>query len=572
MEWKKNDLFQVKIEDISDTGEGIGKVDGFTWFIKDAVIGDVVEAKVMKTKKSYGFARLMRVVEPSSCRVEPLCPVARQCGGCQLQAMDYKEQLKFKENKVLNNLRRIGGFTQLQMAEGSEAGDAAAGGIAADGIAVYPIIGMENPWRYRNKAQFPFGRNKDGKIITGFYAGRTHAIIESEDCLLGVQENQTILECIRSYMEEYKIRPYDEESHSGLVRHVLIRRGFKTGELMVCLVINGTVKQLKATDVLVERLVKLFNGESRMVSISCSINREKTNVIMGKEIVNLYGPGYITDYIGNVQYRISPLSFYQVNPVQTERLYGTALEYAGLTGDETVWDLYCGIGTISLFLAQKAKKVYGVEIVPQAIDDARANAALNGMDNVEFFVGKAEEVLPEQYAKNQVYADVIVVDPPRKGCDSVCLDTIVKMGPKRVVYVSCDSATLARDLKYLGERGYRLEKVRAVDMFPGSVHVETVCLLSKLNIDQHIEVELKMDELDLTAAESKATYDEIKAYVLEKFGLKVSQLYIAQIKRKCGIIERVNYNKSKKEDAKVPKCPPEKEAAIMDALKHFQMI
>lgn len=480
MEWKKNDLFQVKIEDISDTGEGIGKVDGFTWFIKDAVIGDVVEAKVMKTKKSYGFARLMRVVEPSSCRVEPLCPVARQCGGCQLQAMDYKEQLKFKENKVLNNLRRIGGFTQLQMAEGSEAGDAAAGGIAADGIAVYPIIGMENPWRYRNKAQFPFGRNKDGKIITGFYAGRTHAIIESEDCLLGVQENQTILECIRSYMEEYKIRPYDEESHSGLVRHVLIRRGFKTGELMVCLVINGTVKQLKATDVLVERLVKLFNGESRMVSISCSINREKTNVIMGKEIVNLYGPGYITDYIGNVQYRISPLSFYQVNPVQTERLYGTALEYAGLTGDETVWDLYCGIGTISLFLAQKAKKVYGVEIVPQAIDDARANAALNGMDNVEFFVGKAEEVLPEQYAKNQVYADVIVVDPPRKGCDSVCLDTIVKMGPKRVVYVSCDSATLARDLKYLGERGYRLEKVRAVDMFPGSVHVETVCSLTRV--------------------------------------------------------------------------------------------
>lgn len=480
MEWKKNDLFQVKIEDISDTGEGIGKVDGFTWFIKDAVIGDVVEAKVMKTKKSYGFARLMRVVEPSSCRVEPLCPVARQCGGCQLQAMDYKEQLKFKENKVLNNLRRIGGFTQLQMAEGSEAGDAAAGGIVADGIAVYPIIGMENPWRYRNKAQFPFGRNKDGKIITGFYAGRTHAIIESEDCLLGVRENQTILECIRSYMEEYKIPPYDEESHSGLVRHVLIRRGFKTGELMVCLVINGTVKQLKATDVLVERLVKLFRSESRMVSISCSINREKTNVIMGKEIVNLYGPGYITDYIGNVQYRISPLSFYQVNPLQTERLYGTALEYAGLTGDETVWDLYCGIGTISLFLAQKAKKVYGVEVVPQAIDDARANAALNGMDNVEFFVGKAEEVLPEQCAKNQVYADVIVVDPPRKGCDSVCLDTIVKMGPKRVVYVSCDSATLARDLKYLGDRGYRLEKVRAVDMFPGSVHVETVCSLTRV--------------------------------------------------------------------------------------------
>lgn len=460
MEWKKNDIFQVKIEDISDTGEGIGKTDGFTWFIKDAVIGDVVEAKVMKTKKSYGFARLMQVVEPSFCRVEPRCEVARQCGGCQLQAMRYEEQLRFKENKVRSNLQRIGGLEDINM---------------------YPIIGMEEPWRYRNKAQFPFGRNKDGKIITGFYAGRTHAIIESDDCLLGAEENQAILECIRAHMNQYKIRPYDEESHSGLVRHVLIRKGFKTGELMVCLVINGPVKQLKAADVLVDKLAHLFDGtdDVRMISISCSINTEKTNVIMGKDIVNLYGPGYITDYIGNVQYRISPLSFYQVNPVQTERLYGTALEYAGLTGEETVWDLYCGIGTISLFLAQKAKHVYGVEIVPQAIDDARANAALNGMNNVEFFVGKAEEVLPKQYAKNQVYADVIVVDPPRKGCDSVCLDTIVKMGPKRVVYVSCDSATLARDLKYLGESGYQVEKVRAVDMFPWSVHVETVCLLSR---------------------------------------------------------------------------------------------
>lgn len=461
MDWKKNDVFQVKIEDISDTGEGIGKTDGFTWFIKDAVIGDVVEAKVMKTKKSYGFARLMNVLEPSCCRIEPRCEVARQCGGCQLQAMSYEEQLRFKENKVRNNLQRIGGLEEIPM---------------------YPIIGMEEPWRYRNKAQFPFGRNKEGKIITGFYAGRTHAIIESEDCLLGVKENQLILECIREHMEQYKIRPYDEESHTGLVRHVLIRKGFKTGEMMVCLVINGPVKQLKSADVLTERLVQLFAEDSsvRMVSISCSINTEKTNVIMGKDIVNLYGPGYITDYIGNVQYRISPLSFYQVNPVQTERLYGTALEYAGLTGEETVWDLYCGIGTISLFLAQKAKYVYGVEIVPQAIDDARANASLNGMENVEFFVGKAEEVLPEQYEKNQVYADVIVVDPPRKGCDSVCLDTIVKMGPKRVVYVSCDSATLARDVKYLGECGYKVEKVRPVDMFPWSGHVEAVCLLSKL--------------------------------------------------------------------------------------------
>lgn len=319
---------------------------------------------------------------------------------------------------------------------------------------------------------------------------------------------------------------------------------------------------------LVERLCQV-NG---MTSISYSVNMEKTNVIMGKKIVNLYGPGYITDYIGDVQYQISPLSFYQVNPVQTEKLYGTALEYADLSGNETVWDLYCGIGTISLFLAQKAKKVYGVEIVPQAIEDARRNAALNGMDNVEFFVGKAEEVLPEQYEKNQVHADVIVVDPPRKGCDKVCLDTILKMRPEKVVYVSCDSATLARDLRYLADGGYVVGKVRGCDMFPGTVHVEAVCLLSKLQAKQHIEIDLDMDELDLTSAEKKATYQKIKDYVLEHSGLKVSSLYIAQVKQKCGIIERENYNKPKSEDAKQPQCPPEKEKAIKEALKHFGMV
>ena len=550
MDWKKNDVFQVQIEDMSDTGEGIGKTDGFTWFVKDAVIGDVVEARVMKTKKSYGFARLMQVLEPSACRVTPRCPSARQCGGCQLQAMSYEEQLKFKENKVRNNLSRIGGLTEIPME---------------------PIIGMDEPWRYRNKAQFPFGKDKDGRIITGFYAGRTHAIIEQEDCLLGVEENQPILDCIRGFMGEYHIAPYEEETHKGLVRHVLIRKGFTTGELMVCLVLNGDVEKLKAPEVLVERLVKLF--PSHMASISCSINREKTNVIMGKEIVNLYGPGYITDYIGNVCYRISPLSFYQVNPVQTQKLYGTALEYAGLTGEETVWDLYCGIGTISLFLAQKAKKVYGVEIIPQAIDDARANAKLNHFENVEFFVGKAEEVLPEQYEKNQVYADTIVVDPPRKGCDSVCLDTIVKMAPEKVVYVSCDSATLARDVKYLGERGYEVKRVKTVDMFPWSGHVETVVLLSKGEIDsKKVRVEFSLEDMDMSGFQKGATYEQIKAYVLEHTGLKVSSLYISQIKRKCGLDVGQNYNLSKKEDAKVPKCPPEKEAAIRDALKYFQMI
>ena len=366
-------------------------------------------------------------------------------------------------------------------------------------------------------------------------------------------------------MKEYKIKPYDEAAHQGLVRHVLLRKGFSSGGLMVCLVING--EELPHGGELAERL-----REAGVSSVSYSVNMERTNVIMGTRIVNLYGPGYITDTIGDIEYRISPLSFYQVNPVQTEKLYGTALEFADLSGGETVWDLYCGIGTISSFLAKKAGKVYGVEIIPQAIEDARENARRNGIENVEFFVGKAEEVLPEQYERNHVHADVIVVDPPRKGCDPVCLETILKMAPERVVYVSCDSATLARDVKFLEENGYRAMRVRPVDMFPMGGHVETVCLLSKLNTKQHIEVEIKMDELDLTAAESKATYEEIKAYVLEHSGMKVSSLYIAQVKQKCGIIERENYNKPKSEDAKQPQCPPEKEKAIMEALKHFGMI
>lgn len=543
---EKNQEFTVSIEDISEDGAGIGKLDGYIWFIKDAVIGDVVRARAMKMKKNYGFARLMEILTSSEARVEPKCPVARQCGGCQLQAMSYEEQLKFKERKVKNHLLRIGKFKE-------------------DEIHMLPIMGMKEPWRYRNKAQFPFGLDKNGNIVAGFYAGRTHDIIECEDCLLGVEENKDILGIIKGFMRVHGIRPYDETTHKGLVRHALIRKGFHSGEIMVCLVING--KDIPAKEQLVEELCQVKG----MTSISYSINQEKTNVIMGKEIVNLYGPGYITDNIGNVTYQISPLSFYQVNPVQTEKLYGTALEYAGLTGNETVWDLYCGIGTISLFLAQNAKKVYGVEIVPQAIEDARRNAALNNITNAEFFTGKAEEVLPEQYEKNKVYADVIVVDPPRKGCDQVCLDTILKMAPKRVVYVSCDSSTLARDLRYLADGGYEVEKVRCCDMFGQSCHVETVCQLVLRKPAVHINIDVDVEEL-VQDKRGMATYGQIKDYVLEHSGLKVSSLYIAQVKQKCGIIERENYNKPKSEDAKQPQCPPEKEKAIMEALRYYGMI
>ncbi len=451
---KKNDKLIVKIEDIGVSGEGIGKVDGYALFVKDAVIGDTVEAVITKPKKNYAYAKMLKVLEPSPHRVEKKCSVARQCGGCQIQELSYEAQLAFKEKKVRGNLERIGGFAPEFLDKVME-----------------PICGMEEPFYYRNKAQFPFGTDKNGNIVTGFYAGRTHAIIPNTECALGVPVNKQILECILEYMNENGVTAYNEETGRGLVRHVLIRYGFKTGEIMVCLVINGD--NLKNEELLVEKLVQIPG----MTSITCSINKENTNVIMGKEIKEVWGQGYITDYIGDVKYQISPLSFFQVNPAQTETLYGLALEYADLKGEETVWDLYCGIGTISLFLAQKAKKVYGVEIIPQAIDDARNNAKLNGFENAEFFVGKAEEVLPEQYEKNQVYADVIVVDPPRKGCDETLLRTMVSMKPERIVYVSCDSATLARDLKYLCENGYEIVKARAVDQFPHTVHVESVVKL-----------------------------------------------------------------------------------------------
>ena len=461
---KKDDMLEITIEDISSDGSGVGKADGFALFVKDTIPGDQVKVKIMKMKKRYGYARLMEILVPSPDRIQAPCPVARQCGGCQIQQMSYERQLTFKENKVCNNLRRLGGLDLSAME-------------------VEPICGMEEPFHYRNKAQFPIGRDKNGKIIAGFYAGRTHSIIANTDCLLGAEENEAILNEVISWMEVCKVEPYDEKTGKGLVRHVLIRKGFTTKELMVCLVING--RKIPQVEKLVDRLQKIEG----MTAIMANVNTEQTNVILGKEIQPIWGQDYIEDYIGNVKYRISPLSFYQVNPVQTEKLYGKALEYAGLTGKETVWDLYCGIGTISLFLAQKAKQVYGVEIVPPAIADAKDNARRNGIQNAEFYFGKAEEILPHKYETENVKADVIVVDPPRKGCDEALLETIVKMQPERVVYVSCDSATLARDLKYLTANGYKAERLATVDMFPMTVHVESAVKLVREN--QRIETRVK---------------------------------------------------------------------------------
>ena len=546
MEFRKNDLVTLEIEDCGIDGEGIGKADGFTVFVKDAVIGDTVTAKIIKAKKNYGYGRLMEVLKPSPYRVEPKCEFARQCGGCQLQALSYDQQLVFKTNKVKGHLERIGGFTDIPME---------------------PIIGMDELFHYRNKAQFPVGRNKEGKIVTGFYAGRTHNIIENRDCALGVAENKEVLDRVIAHMEKYGIEPYNEATGKGLVRHVLIRYGYFTKEVMVCLILNGNKIPKE------EQLVKSLCEIPGMTSITINVNKKHSNVILGEEIRLLWGQEYITDRIGDISYQISPLSFYQVNPMQTQKLYAKALEYADLHGQETVWDLYCGIGTISLFLAQKAKFVRGVEIVPAAIENAKENAKLNGLENTEFFVGKAEEVLPREYKKNGVYADVIVVDPPRKGCDETLLETMIEMNPERIVYVSCDSATLARDLKYLCARGYELRKVCPVDQFGMTVHVETVVLLSKGEIDsKKVRVEFSLEGMDMSGFQKGATYEQIKAYVLEHTGLKVSSLYISQIKRKCGLDVGQNYNLSKKEIAKVPQCPPEKEAAIMEALKHFGML
>ncbi|MFR4110999.1 MAG: 23S rRNA (uracil(1939)-C(5))-methyltransferase RlmD [Ruminococcus sp.] len=558
MEFRKNDLVTLEIEDCGIDGEGIGKADGFTVFVKDAVIGDTVTAKIIKAKKNYGYGRLMEVLKPSPYRVEPKCEFARQCGGCQLQALSYDQQLVFKTNKVKGHLERIGGFTDIPME---------------------PIIGMDELFHYRNKAQFPVGRNKEGKIVTGFYAGRTHNIIENRDCALGVAENKEVLDRVIAHMEKYGIEPYNEATGKGLVRHVLIRYGYFTKEVMVCLILNGNKIPKE------EQLVKSLCEIPGMTSITINVNKKHSNVILGEEIRLLWGQEYITDRIGDISYQISPLSFYQVNPMQTQKLYAKALEYADLHGQETVWDLYCGIGTISLFLAQKAKFVRGVEIVPAAIENAKENAKLNGLENTEFFVGKAEEVLPREYKKNGVYADVIVVDPPRKGCDETLLETMVEMNPERIVYVSCDSATLARDLKYLCERGYELRKVCPVDQFGMTIHVETVVLLSHKKPDGHINVKVEfgegegkvpLDNIAKRAEEYKpkerVTYKMIKEYIEAKYGFKVHTAYIAEVMRDLGLpmYDAPNAVEELKQPRKHPTA--EKVEAIKDALKHFEVI
>lgn len=449
----KNQEIEIDINTLGSEGEGIGRTeDGCTVFVADALPGDRVLAHITKVKKTYAYAFAAKILTPSSFRVEAKCPVAKKCGGCTLLHLDYKEQLRYKQGKVYDCITRIGGIENPPMEE---------------------IVGADKPFYYRNKAQFPVGVDKNGKAVIGFYRKHSHDVVANTACAIQAPVNEDIMKTVEAFLNEEKISVYNEETGKGLVRHVFTRVGFTTGQVMVCIVVNGD--RLDKSDRLIEDLKRAVEGRGlSLTSVSLNVNKKNTNVIMGEKCIPLFGNLYIEDYIGDVKFRISPLSFFQVNPEQTAKLYSLALEYAGLSGNETVWDLYCGIGTISLYLAKKAGKVYGVEIVPEAIEDAKTNAALNNITNAEFFVGASEDV-----ADTLPKPDVIVVDPPRKGCDEKLLSTIIKVSPSKVVYVSCDPATLARDLKILCENGYTLERVRPVDQFCHSMHVETVVLLAK---------------------------------------------------------------------------------------------
>ena len=488
---EKNDIFRFTIEDMSDEGMGIGHAMGMVVFVKDTVVGDEAEVRIVKVKKSYAYGRLEQLITPSPYRVEPFCPVAKQCGGCTLQHIDYKKELEIKRNKVKNCLSRIGDIPEPEeFLEG--------------------VYGCKSPNRYRNKMQFPVSTRDGGNVVggskdhfdafscrmntvLGFYAGRTHSLIPIEDCKIGHRVNKVIIAAVSRWADRYHISVYNEETGEGILRHVLTRVAFRTGELMVCLVTSTrNVPELDKFVYEVSKEVDKFRAGGnniRLKSVVMNINRDRTNRILGDKTILIHGQDYITDYIGDVAFQISAESFYQINPVQTQALYEKALEYADLSGEEIVWDMYCGIGTISLFLAEKAKKVYGVEVVQSSIDDAKKNAALNNINNVEFFVGKAEEIVPDWFenrigdidinlSRIKKDVDVVVVDPPRKGCDEKLLETIIKMRPKKMIYVSCDPATMARDIKILSESGMKLDKYSIYDQFPRSMHVEVVAKLT----------------------------------------------------------------------------------------------
>ena len=536
---REGQLCRLVIDGYASDGAGVARLDGMVVFVQGGIRGEACDVRLTHVGRSALWGRVEEVVNPSPARIFPRCLHYTKCGGCQFRHMNYAEELEAKRIRVEDALRRLGG---------------------AD-IHVSAILGAEQVDRYRNKAQFPVAK---GPRI-GFYRPRSHDVIDVDDCLLQGEAAARLRGAVPEWMAEYSIPAYNERTFTGLVRHVYVRTN-RTGRSLCCLLVNGRGVPREA-----ELVRALRQAEPNLAGIVLGVNEKHNNVILGDSYRALWGEDFLSDTLCGLTFRLSVPSFYQVNPAQTEVLYGKALEFAGLTGAETVLDLYCGIGTISLVMARKAGMVWGAEVVPQAVDDAIANAQRNHIENARFLCADAGEAA--RYLEGEgVRPDVVCVDPPRKGLAEDVVDTIADMGPQRVVYVSCDPGTLGRDVKRFAGRGYTLKKAVAVDMFPRTAHVETVCLLSKLQSKEHIEIEVKMDELDLTSAESKATYEEIKAYVLEHTGLKVSHLYIAQVKQKHGIIERENYNKPKSDDARQPQCPPEKEKAITEALKHFGMI
>lgn len=538
---RKNDILPLTIESIGLNGEGIAHLEGQVVFVSGGLPGEVCDTLILKVGRSAIWGKAAEVRTPSPHRLPSDCPQYPRCGGCQFRHMTYAAELEAKRRRVEDAIRRVGGLD----------------------LPVPVILGAKNTQRYRNKVQLPVAAGKEGPKI-GFFRARSHDVVDVDDCLLQPETASALARALRRWMAAYAVPAYDERAHAGLVRHLFVR--FSRTQALCCLVVNGD--RLPRERELVDALRA---AAPELAGVVLSVNKERTNVVLGKKLRTLWGRDYLEDTLCGLTFRVSVPSFYQVNRDQCEVLYGKAVELAELTGSETVVDLYCGIGTISLAMARHAGRVIGAEIVPSAVEDAKANAARNGIGNAEFFCGDAADTAARLAAQG-LRPDVICVDPPRKGLAPEVVEAIARMGPERVVYVSCDPATLARDLSRFAGLGYAAQNAVAVDMFPRTAHVETVVLLSKLNTKQHVEVELNLDELDLTAAESKATYDEIKAYVLEKHGLKVSSLYISQVKRKCGLDVGQNYNLSKKENAKVPQCPPEKEAAIMEALKHFQMI
>lgn len=540
---KKNNDYDIVITDINHDGQGIGKIDKYTVFVDGVVIGEKVRIKLIKANKTYGYGKLLEIYNESPNRIEPECNISKRCGGCTLCHVDYKAQLEYKKGLVKENLKRIGKID----------------------IEVNDTIGMDNPYNYRNKAQFPV-RDVNGKDEIGFYAKNSHNIIPCDDCKIQDKNINEVKNIIQKFIQDNNIRTYNEDTKQGNIRHILVRIGKSTGQIMVVLVINNNT--LPKVDVLVEMLKASVKG---LYSVVLNINNKNTNVILGQKSITVWGHDYIEDYIGDLKFRISPKSFYQVNPTQTKVLYDKVVEYAGLTGSETVFDLYCGIGTITLSLANKAKFVYGVEIVPDAVRNAKENAHINNIDNVCFVEGVAEDVIPNMY-KEGIRADVVVVDPPRKGCDAKLIDTLVSMYLDRIVYVSCNPATLARDLKILGENGFVVQKIQPVDMFPMSMHVETVVLLGRKKVKEYFEYEYEPVNDDyLKGCVHKATYGDIAEWVQKEYGLHVSNLYIAQVKRECGLDMGENYNKGA-EGHRVPKCPPEKREAILAALRYFGVI